>query len=264
MEHEIQLKESEVIDDLEINGFKIIQDKSGFCFGIDSVLLSNFAKEMKAGTECVDLGTGTGILSILLCAKTKLLRIIGIEIQEEVADMARRTSILNHLEEQFQVLNIDIKNIISKENKYHNILKRNSFDYVITNPPYKKLNTGKVNENEKRLISRHEITANLEDFIRTANYLLKDKGSLYMVHRPERLVDIISALRNERLEPKEMTFVYPQEDKEPNLVLIKAIKNARPFLKINKPLVVYDKNGNYTQEVLKIYGKDIKWKENYI
>lgn len=258
MENEVQLKENEVIDDLEINNLKIIQDKSGFCFGIDSVLLSNFAKNMKAGTKCVDLGTGTGIISILLCAKTKIAEVIGIEIQEEVADMANRSSNLNHLEERFRVLNIDIKNIINKKNEYDNILEKSSFDYVVTNPPYKKLNTGKINENEKRLISRHEITASLEEFIKTAGYLLKDKGSLYMVHRPERLGDIISILRNEKLEPKEMTFVYPQQDKAPNLVLIKAVKYAKPFLKINKPLVVYDRNGNYTQEILRIYGKDTK------
>ena len=200
----IKLNENERIDDLEIKGMKIIQNKNGFCFGIDSVLLSDFAKEIKNGAKCVDLGTGTGILGILLCAKTNLSQIIGIEIQEEVAEMANRSIILNNLENKFKIININLKEI--KNNKI-NYLEKNSFDYIITNPPYKKLNTGKINENEKKLISRHEITANLDDFIEVANYLLKDKGTIFMVHRPERLADIIEKMRKEKIEPKEIKFV---------------------------------------------------------
>ena len=184
----IKINENEKIDDLEIKNMKIIQNKNGFCFGMDSVLLSDFAKEIKDGAKCIDLGTGTGILGILLCAKTNLSQIIGIEIQKEVADMAERSIKLNKLENKFQIFNMDLKEI--KNSKKIN-LEKNSFDYVITNPPYKKLNTGKINENEKQLISRHEIKANLNDFIETANFLLKDKGTLFMVHRPERLVDIL-------------------------------------------------------------------------
>lgn len=270
----IELKSGERIDNLEIKNMKIIQNKNGFCFGIDSVLLSDFAKKIKDSSRVVDLGTGTGILGILLCAKTNLSEIIGIEIQGEVAEMARRSIELNHLENKFKILNINIKEILKKENKdktnSKNIennqisnnkmsseinLEKNSFDYVVTNPPYKKINTGKINENEKKLISRHELTANLNDFIETASYLLKDKGTLFMVHRPERLADILEKMRKEKIEPKEITFVYPKMNKEPNLILIKGIKNANPFLKINKPLYVYDENGNYTDEILKIYGK---------
>ena len=251
MENKIELKQDERIDDLEIKNMKIIQNKNGFCFGIDSVLLSDFAKNIKNGAECVDLGTGTGILGILLCAKTNLKEIIGIEIQDEVAEMANRSIKLNNLENKFKILNINIKKIIEE-----NILEKNSFDVVVTNPPYKKLNTGKINEEEKKLISRHEITANLFDFINTANYLLKDKGSLYMVHRPERLADIIEIMRSKKIEPKEIRFVYPQKNKEPNLILIKGVKNAKAFLKINKPLFVYDEEGNYTDEILKIYNKN--------
>ena len=259
----VELKNDERIDDLEIKNMKIIQNKNGFCFGIDSVLLSDFAKEIKNGSRVADLGTGTGILGILLCAKTSLSEIIGIEIQEEVAEMANRSIKLNNLENKFKILNINIKEII-KNNKNNLInekinseinLEKNSFDYVISNPPYKKINTGKINENEKKLISRHELTANLNDFIETANYLLKDKGTLFMVHRPDRLVDILEKMRKEKIEPKEITFVYPKINKEPNLILIKGIKNAKAFLKINKPLYVYDENGNYTDEILKIYGK---------
>ena len=280
---DIELKADERIDDIEIKNMKIIQNKNGFCFGIDSVLLSDFAKEIKTGSRVVDLGTGTGILGILLCAKTNLSEIIGIEIQPEVAEMATRSIKLNNLENKFKILNINIKeiinnklnnkiikktnenkneeennNLINYKNKKINTeinLEKNSFDYVISNPPYKKINTGKINENEKKLISRHELTANLNDFIETANYLLKDKGTLFMVHRPERLADILEKMRKEKIEPKEITFVYPKINKEPNLILIKGIKNGGAFLKINKPLYVYDENGNYTDEILKIYGK---------
>lgn len=248
----IKLNENERIDDLEIKGMKIIQNKNGFCFGIDSVLLSDFAKEIKNGAKCVDLGTGTGILGILLCAKTNLSQIIGIEIQEEVAEMANRSIILNNLENKFKIININLKEI--KNNKI-NYLEKNSFDYIITNPPYKKLNTGKINENEKKLISRHEITANLDDFIEVANYLLKDKGTIFMVHRPERLADILEKMRKEKIEPKEIKFVYPKINEEPNLILIKGVKNAKPFLKINKPLYIYNEDGSYTDEILKIYNK---------
>lgn len=248
----IKLNENERIDDLEIKGMKIIQNKNGFCFGIDSVLLSDFAKEIKNGAKCVDLGTGTGILGILLCAKTNLSQIIGIEIQEEVAEMANRSIILNNLENKFKIININLKEI--KNNKI-NYLEKNSFDYIITNPPYKKLNTGKINENEKKLISRHEITANLDDFIEVANYLLKDKGTIFMVHRPERLADILEKMRKEKIEPKEIKFVYPKVNEEPNLILIKGVKNAKTFLKINKPLYIYNEDGSYTDEILKIYNK---------
>lgn len=247
---EIKLKENERIDDLEIKNMKIIQNKDGFCFGIDSVLLSDFAKEIKDNSKVVDLGTGTGILGILLCAKTNLKEILGVEIQEEVANMAQRSIELNNLKDRFKILNDNIKNI-----EKNNINLKNNFDYVVTNPPYKKLNTGKINENEKKLISRHELTANLDDFIKTASVLLKDKGTLFMVHRPERLVDILEKMRKEKIEPKKLKFIYPKINKAPNLILIKGVKNANPFLKIDKPLYVYNENGNYTDDILKIYGK---------
>ena len=247
---EIKLKENERIDDLEIKNMKIIQNTEGFCFGIDSVLLSDFAKEIKKDSRCIDLGTGTGILGILLCAKTNLAEIIGVEIQKEVSDMAERSIKLNNLEDKFKILNMDIKELVKEEQK------KNIFDYVITNPPYKKLNTGKINENEKKLISRHELKANLEDFIKIANFLLKDKGTIFMVHKPERLVDIIELMRREKIEPKEIRFVYPKEHAEANLFLIKAIKNGGSFLKIDKPLYVYNEEGNYTDEILKIYQKE--------
>ena len=203
------LKKGERIDDLEYKGLKIIQNKDGFCFGIDSVLLSDFAKEIKKGSKVIDLGTGTGIIATLLCKKTELKQIIGVEIQKEVYEMAKRSIKLNNLEDKFLIINDDIKNI-------DKTLEKCSFDVVVSNPPYKKLNTGLTNENEKKLISRHEITASLEDFIKVSYKLLKDNGELYMVHRPDRLVDILETLRKNRLEPKKLKLVYPSQKKEPN------------------------------------------------
>lgn len=277
MKENIELKENERIDDLEFNNLKIIQNKDGFCFGIDSVLISDYAKkDIKNNALGADLGTGTGIISILLSAKTRLSKIIGIEVQKEVADMAQRSIELNVLQNKIEIKNMNIKNIIQnidnsklekrkKQVKLGNIQTEThkekdniwleKFDFVVTNPPYKKLETGKVNESEYKYISRHEATANLEDFIKVSKYLLKDKGSFFMVHRPDRLVDIIELMRKYKLELKNIRFIYPSVDKSPNLVLIKGIKNAKPFLKIDKPLIVYNQNGEYTDEIYEIYGK---------
>lgn len=245
---EVVLKENERIDDLEINDFKIIQNNEGFCFGIDSVLLSDFAKNIKHNTIIMDLGTGTGIIPTLLCAKTKLKKVIGVEIQEEVYEMARRSIELNNLKDRFEIINEDILNLNKKYEK-------NSFDVVITNPPYKKKNSGILNENDKKIISRHEVTASLDDFIKVAKDMLKDKGEFYMVHRPDRLVDILSIMRNYKIEPKLLRFVFSEKDQPPKLILIKGIKNAKPFLKIEKNLYIYDENKNYTEEIKKIYNK---------
>lgn len=245
---DVELKKNERIDDLEFKGLKIIQNEKGFCFGMDSVLLSDFAKNMKNNSTVLDLGTGTGIIPILLCGKTNLKKVVGIEIQQDVANMAKRSSQLNNLQDRFEVVNtniIDLKNIYEKQ----------SFDVIVTNPPYKKENTGITNENEAKLISRHEITANLEDFISISKDLLKDKGEFYMVHRPERLVDILSLMRKYKIEPKILKFVSPNKNKEPNLILIKGIKNANSFLKVEKNLYVYNEDGKYTNEILKIYNK---------
>ena len=248
---EIELKENERIDDLEFKDLKIIQNTKGFCFGIDAVLLSDFSKNIKKNAKVLDLGTGTGIISILLCGKTKLEKIIGVEVQKEVADMAKRSSKLNNLENKFEIIN---ENIINLDKIY----ERKSFDVIVTNPPYKKENTGIVNEEEKKLISRHEVLAKLEDYIKVSNKLLKDKGEFYMVHRPERLVDIISHMRQYKIEPKEIRFVCSHENEPPKLVLIKGVKSGKPFLKFKENLYIYENNGNYTEEIYKIYNKENK------
>ena len=245
---EIKLKENERIDDLEFKNLKIIQNKDGFCFGIDSILLTDFAKNIKQNSKVIDLGTGTGIIPILLYGKTKNTKFVGVEIQPEVAEMANRSVKLNLLENNIEILNTNILEL-SK------IYNTGSFDVVTTNPPYKKINTGVINENNKKLISRHEITASLEDFIRTASFLLKDLGEFYMVHRPDRLVDIFYEMRKNKIEPKKIKFIYPNKNKKTNLVLIKGIKNGKQFLEFENNLYVYNEDGNYTNEILKIYNK---------
>lgn len=214
-------------------------------------MLTDFAKEIKKESKVLDLGTGTGIISILLCEKTSLKKIIGVEIQKEVYEMAKKSIKLNNLENKFEIINEDIKNV-------PNIFCNNSFDAIVTNPPYKKINTGLVNDNEKQLISRHEIKCNIEDIAEVSSRMLNSNCSVYMVHRPDRLVDIVQAFKKYNLEPKKIRFVYPKVNKEPNLVLIKATKAANSFLKVEKPLIIYNKDGTYTEEVLKIYNKEIK------
>lgn len=234
----------ERIDDLQYKGLKIIQNTEGFCFGIDSVLLTEFAKDMKKNKTIVDLGTGTGIIGILLTKKVEASKVIGVELQKDVAQMAKRSVELNNLQNVMQILNEDVHSLS---------LKKNSFDYIVTNPPYKKKGTGIINKEDKQLISRHETTVNLEEWIEVASNLLKDNGAIYMVHRPERLNEIIQDLRKYKLEPKRIRFVYPKKNKDANLVLIKAVKYANEFLKVEKPLIIYNEDGSYTDEILKIY-----------
>ena len=249
---EVILKDNERIDDLQLNNLKIIQNKDGFCFGIDAVLLSDFAKDIRNNSTVLDLGTGTGIIGILLCAKTKLSKIYGIDIQKDVCDMAFRSVKLNNLEDKFEIINTNIK-------KLTNTFEEASFDAIVSNPPYKKDNSGLKNESETKLISRHEITASLEDFISISSKLLKNNGNIYMVHRPERLSDLFFLLKKYNLEPKKLRLVQSYFDSKPKLILVKATKNAKSFLNVEQPLIIYNKDGSYTDEILKTYNID---KEN--
>lgn len=242
------LKENERIDDLQYKGLKIIQNTKGFCFGIDSVILSDFAKNIKKGSQVVDLGTGTGIIGLLLCKKTELKEIVGVEIQKEVAEMANRSIKLNKLEDKFKILNTDINKIFEDK-----LLEKNKFDVVVMNPPYKEKGTGKINEVDSKIISRHEVKATLSDFIKVASNLLKDKGEIYIVHKPERMPDIIQKMRENKIEPKEIKTVYSNKKTEASLILIKGIKGANKFFKILEPLYIYEENGEYTKEIKEIY-----------
>ena len=240
------LKENEKIEDLQCKGLKIIQNKKWFCFGMDAVLLTNYC-DIKNNSKVVDLGTGTGIIPILLSGKRNYTKAYGIEIQPEVAEMAKRSVELNNLQDKIEILNIDLKNTLE-------YLDTNSFDAVISNPPYKLNNSGIINPEDKKAISRHEIRCTLEDVISTASQLLKQYGRFYMVHRPDRLADIICLLRKYRLEPKQIRFVHPRAAEKPNMILIRASKNGNPELKFDPPLYIYNEEGNYTEDVYKIYG----------
>lgn len=244
------LYENEKIEDLQLKNLKIIQNKKWFCFGMDAVLLSDFV-EFKKDATVVDLGTGTGIIPILLYGKRSPKKIYGIEIQTEVAEMAKRSIELNKIEEHIEILNIDMKKIEEHINK-------NSIDVIVTNPPYVENNGGLINPLDKKAISRHEITINLEDVIRISSSLLKQYGQFYMVHRPQRLVDIISLLRKYNLEPKKMRFIHPREGEQPNMVLIKAVKSGNVELVIDAPLFIYKNKTDYSDEIFDIYGMEKK------
>lgn len=242
-------RQEERIDDLEYKGLKIIQNKEWFCFGIDSVILSEFAKNIKPNTTVIDLGTGNGIISLLLSQKTNCSKIYGIEIQSEVAKMAARSVKLNHLEKKITILECDVK-------KLDQYFEKESIDAIVSNPPYKKKESGIKSQNRYQRIARQEEKANLEDFIRISQYLLKEKAEIYLIHRPERLVDIFSLFREYKIEPKIIRFVQSKIEKAPNLVLVKGVKGAKPFLKIEPPLILYQEDGGYTEEVLAIYHKE--------
>jgi len=238
----------ERIDDLQNGNLKIIQNKEWFCFGIDSILLSDFSKKIKSSEKLIDLGCGNGILELLLCKKTKAEKIIGVEVQSELSELAIKNIKLNKLENKVEIINDNIKNL-----KKH--FKPDTFDAVISNPPYMKKDTGKLNENKQKLIARHEIEANIEDFVKISFYLLKDKRPVYMIYRTERLADLIEAFRKNKIEPKEIQFIQSREGEAPQLFLIKGIKNGNAELKVKKTLNIYKENKQYTDEILKIYGK---------
>ena len=242
----IELKDGERIDELQRNGYRIIQDPEKFCFGMDAVLLSGFSI-VKQGEDVLDIGTGTGILPILLQAKTQGRHFTGIEIQEESADMARRSVAMNGLTDQITILAGDIR----KGTEY---FKSGSFHVVVSNPPYMIGTHGLKCEQAPMTIARHEVTCTLKDVILEGSRVLKDKGRFYLVHRPFRLVEIFETLRNHRLEPKRMRMVHPYADQEPNMVLIEAVKGGRARLKVEKPLIVFESKGKYTREIADLYG----------
>ncbi|MBU9746216.1 tRNA1(Val) (adenine(37)-N6)-methyltransferase [Lachnospiraceae bacterium ASD3451] len=242
----IELKEQERLDELHRNGYRIIQNPSRFCFGMDAVLLSGYAA-VKEGETALDLGTGNGIIPILLEAKTKGKHFTGLEIQEESADMARRSVALNGLEEKIKIITGDIK-------EAGEMFEAASFDVITSNPPYMIGRHGLVNPDSPKAIARHELLCTLEDIIRVSARLLRTGGRFYLVHRPFRLAEIMAALVKYRLEPKRMRLVYPFVDKEPNMVLLEALRGGNSRIRVEKPLIVYKEPGVYTDEIYDIYG----------
>lgn len=242
----IDLKEQERIDDLQRNGYKIIQNKEAFCFGMDAVLLSGFAL-VKEGETVLDLGTGTGIIPILLEAKSKGKHFTGLEIQEAMADMAGRSVRLNGLEEKIDIVNGDIK-------EASHLFGAASFDVVTSNPPYMNDAHGLKNPDVPKAVARHEVLCTLEDVVREAARCLKPGGRFYMVHRPHRLIEIITALTSYKLEPKRMKMVHPFANREANMVMIEAVRGGRSMIKVEAPVIVYKEPGVYTDEIYDIYG----------
>ena len=243
---DIELKEHERIDDLERNGYQIIQNPEKFCFGMDAVLLSGFAV-VKQGERVIDLGTGTGIIPILLRAKTLGRDFTGLEIQEESADMARRSVAVNGLSRDIQIITGDIKEAST-------IFGASIFDVVTTNPPYMNDQHGLRNPSLPKAIARHEILCTLEDVLCESAKLLRPGGRFYMVHRPQRLAEIIRMLSKYSLEPKRIKFVHPFVDREPNMVLFECTRGGRPQVRIEAPLIVFERPGVYAREITEIYG----------
>ena len=240
------VREGERLDDLQIKGYEIIQSPGRFCFGMDAVLHSSYAN-VKTTERALDLGTGTGILPILLEAKNEGLHYTGLEIQEESADMARRSVRYNGLEEKIDIITGDIR-------EASGIFGPASFQVVTVNPPYMIGEHGLKNENEALYIARHEALCTLEDVLKESARLLPPRGRFYMVHRPFRLPEILSKMTAYRIEPKRMRMVYPRVDREPNMVLIEGLRGGNPRMQAEPPLIVYEKDGSYTDELRRIYG----------
>jgi len=242
----VVLKDKERIDDLQRNGYRIIQHPEKFCFGMDAVLLSGFASARR-GELALDLCTGTGIIPILMEAKTEAAHLTGLEIQEESADMARRSVMLNGLEEKIDIVTGDIREAGS-------YFSSASFDVITCNPPYMIGRHGLSNPDAPKAIARHEILCTLEDVVSQAARLLKPGGHFYLVHRPFRLAEIITTLERYKLEPKRMRLVYPYVDKEPNMVLIEAVRGGRSRMTVEKPLIIFREQGVYTREICESFG----------
>lgn len=240
------LKPEERLDDLQVNGYEIIQHPGKFCFGMDAVLLSNFAR-VKKTERALDLGTGTGIIPILLTAKTEGQSFVGLEIQEESADMAQRSVAHNHLEEKVEIVVGDIKEAAE-------IFGPVSFDVITVNPPYMIGQHGIANASDTKAIARHEVLCTLDDVLRESAKILKPKGRFYMVHRPFRLAEILSKMVAVGIEPKRMRMVHPFLDKEPNMVLIEGARGGNSRMTVEPPLIVYKEVGVYNDELLVEYG----------
>ena len=244
---EINLNIDESIDDLQLDGLKLIQKNDGFRFGVDAVLLSDFA-DIKKKHRVVDLCTGTGIVPFLVYGKYRPQEVYGIEIQEDMVEMAQRSSKLNETMETIKFINADL-------NDKKKLTELGRFDVVTVNPPYKLNNAGIVNPHDKLAIARHEIMCTLEDVIVASRNLLKDNGRIYIVHRPERLADIFCLMRKYKIEPKRVKMIHPNTKKAANIVLVEGQRDGGAFLKWEEPLYVYDDNGNYSKQIDKIYGR---------
>lgn len=241
------LRDNETLDDLQLGGICVIQKKDTFRFGVDAVLLANFAR-IKRGMNVIDLCSGTGIVPFILAGKTEAAHITGLEIQEDMVEMANRSVKYNNLANKIDFINGDLKNT--------KLLKElPKVEVVTVNPPYKLINSGIINPNDKNAIARHEICCTLEDVIIACRMLLKDNGRIYMVHRPERLADVLCIMRKYKIEPKTIRMIHPNTKKAPNIVLIEGQRDGGAFLKWERPLYIYNDEGGYSEEIERIYGR---------
>ena len=244
----MDILENERVDDLQYKGLRLIQKRDGFCFGVDAVLLANFA-DIKKDDRVLDIGTGTGIIAVLAAAKTAARSVTGLEIQSEIAEMAGRSVKLNGLEDRLDIVCGDVKKSLE-------LFGPSTFDAIVTNPPYMNRGGGLLNPSDTKAVSRHELLCTLEDVISISSRLLAPGGRFAMVHRPGRLADIIYLMRSNGIEPKYIRFVHPSPYKSPNLLLVKGARGGRPQLKVLEPLYIYDEAGNYSKEINRIYCRE--------
>ena len=230
-----ELRPGERLDDLQIGGLELIQDPKKFCFGVDAVFLSDFVR-VRQGENVLDLGTGNGIIPVLLSAKTEARHITGLEIQADTAEMARRSVVHNHLEDRIDIVTGDIKEAAE-------LFKPAFFDVITTNPPYMLADHGMRNPDDTKAIARHEVLCSLDDILRESMRLMQDKSRFYMIHRPFRLTEIMIKMHQYKIEPKRIRFVHPYIDKEPAMVLIEGVRGAKPRVTVEPPLIIYDRNG---------------------
>ena len=242
----VQINPNERVDFIQRKGYKIIQNPEVFCFGIDAVLLADFAKAKKKD-RVLDIGTGTGVIPILMFARYENDSYTGIDVQEDMINMANRSVQLNNIQNHIIMEHLNVKDL-------KDAYPQGSFNVVTSNPPYMKGKAGPLNDNESKMISRHEITCSLEDIIENAAHVLIEKGRLYMIHRPHRLVDMLFLMRKYRLEPKRMRMIHPRDGKAPTMVLVEGIKYAKAELTVEPPLYIYNDQGKYTDEIYHIYG----------
>lgn len=253
---DVKLYENERLDDLELDNLKIIQNKEYFCFGMDSILLANFVNSISNKNIIVDFCSGSGVIPLVMSAKKKYAKIFGIELQDEMYNLLERNILMNNLEESIVPVQSDIKEIKNIRNIIFEKCGKNNVDIIVCNPPYKVQGTGVENDNTVKYIARHEVKCTLEDIFCSASKLLKSKGKLYLVHKPDRLTSLLEISRKYNLEAKKVRFIYPKVNKCASIVLIEFVKDGGSELIVESPLIEYDDDGNYTDEIYKIYGKE--------
>jgi len=247
MSLEVPTGENERLDDLFDGRLRIIQKKEGYRFSVDAILLAHFASQLSADS-IIDLGTGSGIIPLVLARKGTARTIVGVEVQEEMADMAKRTIALNGFTERVSILHEDLK-------KLRNCFDASSFDLVVSNPPYYPVRDGRINPDEQKAIARHEILAKMEDVVSIAHYLVKPSGIVVIIFPAKRLVDLLDSLKEFDFKPELLQIIYSHGHDEGKLVIVKSRKGGNPELEITKPFFIYKAEGVYSEEMQKIYGE---------